>query len=167
MFQRAIGASSERHAPLFEGLVALDTSHRLWARRRLTAELGSLKGLTIAVWGLTYKPGTDTLRRSEAVELCRWLVAQGARVRAHDPAVRSLPPDLSGVERVDDPIEALRGASALVVATEWPEYTKLTLERIDSMTAPEFLVLDANRFLAAAFEGKTRSRVVAVGQPSS
>ena len=152
---------------MFDGLVASNTSHRLWPRRRLADELGPLQGLTIAVWGLTYKAGTDTLRRSEAIELCRWLVAQGARVRAHDPAVRALPADLSGVERVDDPIEALRGSSALVVATEWPDYARIEFSTIDAMTAPGFLVLDANRFLASAFERDTRCRVVAVGQPAS
>ena len=48
--------------------------------------LGGLEGKTIAVWGLTYKPGTDTLRRSAAVELCADLVKAGAKVRAWDPA---------------------------------------------------------------------------------
>ncbi len=76
-----------------------------------------------AVWGLTYKPGTDTLRRSSAVELCRWLHAQGARVRAHDPAVRALPAGLAAhVELTDSAAAAADGASALVVATPWPEY---------------------------------------------
>ncbi len=49
-------------------------------------DLGDLAGTKIAVWGLTYKPGTDTLRRSDAIELCRWLVSQGASVHVHDPA---------------------------------------------------------------------------------
>jgi UDP-glucose 6-dehydrogenase len=47
--------------------------------------LKPLAGRRVAVWGLTYKPGTDTLRRSLAVELCRWLLEQGAQVQAHDP----------------------------------------------------------------------------------
>ncbi len=53
--------------------------------------LGTLKNKTVAVWGLTYKAGTDTLRRSSAIELCQWLLEQGAQVQAHDPAVKSLP----------------------------------------------------------------------------
>ena len=47
-----------------DGVLASNTAHRLWARRRLESDLGNLAGAKIAVWGLTYKPGTDTLRRS-------------------------------------------------------------------------------------------------------
>jgi UDPglucose 6-dehydrogenase len=100
----------------------------------------------VAIWGLTYKPGTDTLRRSSAVELCRWLAAAGARVSAHDPAVTALPPDLSAIVHLaSSPIEAVDGASALVVATPWPDYRQVPVEALARMTRP--LVLDANRFL--------------------
>ncbi|MGZ5477422.1 MAG: nucleotide sugar dehydrogenase, partial [Thermoanaerobaculia bacterium] len=70
--------------PLIAGVKASNDLHKTWVRRKLQAVLGELKGKTIAVWGLTYKPGTDTLRRSASVELCRVLVAQNARVNAHD-----------------------------------------------------------------------------------
>jgi UDPglucose 6-dehydrogenase len=165
-FLQAIGEGTGLSTHLFDGVVSSNTSHRLWARRRLTVELGSVSGRTIAVWGLTYKPGTDTLRRSESVELCKWLVSEGAQVRAHDPAAQPLPAELAAVERVDDPVEALRGASALVIATEWPEYSRADLSAIATAVPPGFLVLDANRFLARALEQQTRCRVLAVGQPS-
>jgi UDPglucose 6-dehydrogenase len=71
-----------------DGIQRSNAAHRGWAARRLTAALGSLEGKKVAVLGLTYKPGTDTLRRSSAVELCDWLVQQHARVSVHDPAVR-------------------------------------------------------------------------------
>jgi ATP-dependent DNA helicase RecG len=74
----------------------------------------------VAVWGLTYKPGTDTLRRSAALSLCRWAVRRGARVRAFDPGVRSL--RVRGVELSGSAAEALRGADALWIATEHPEF---------------------------------------------
>jgi UDPglucose 6-dehydrogenase len=166
MFLQSIGRATDRPTPLFDGLLASNTAHRHWARRRLMTELGSVSGRTIAVWGLTYKHGTDTLRRSEAVELCRWLVAQGARVRAHDPAAHALPPDLSAVERIDDAAEALRGADALVVATEWPAYRDVDKAAVAAIMPKGFLVLDANRFLAGAFERETGCRLVAVGQPA-
>ncbi|HLP76316.1 MAG TPA: nucleotide sugar dehydrogenase, partial [Candidatus Paceibacterota bacterium] len=64
--------------------------HRGWMFRRLQTRFGELRGKTIAVLGLTYKPGTDTLRRSAAVELCQQLISAGAVVRAFDPVVKSL-----------------------------------------------------------------------------
>ena len=75
------------------------------------------------MWGLTYKPGTDTLRRSTAVELCRWLLGQGAIVRVHDPGgAPNCRPTLDGRAcAAPSPIDAAQGADALVVATEWPD----------------------------------------------
>jgi UDPglucose 6-dehydrogenase len=164
MFLRALGESAERPTPLLDGLVASNTAHRQWARRRLATELGALAGATVAVWGLTYKPGTDTLRRSGAVELCRWLLHERAHVRVHDPAVRSLPAELAGVVRCPNPLEAASGASALVVATEWPEYRQVAADALAGVM-PRGLVLDANRFLGTTLGQDRRFRLVAVGQP--
>jgi UDPglucose 6-dehydrogenase len=114
------------------------------------------------VWGLTYKAGTDTLRRSTAVELCRWLLEQGAQVRVHDPAVAELPADLAMVHRGATPEEAATGADAVVVATEWPDYRAVNLDRLaGGMAAP--LLLDANRFLAGTAGADPRFTLVSVG----
>jgi UDPglucose 6-dehydrogenase len=78
------------------------------------ALVGGLAGKRIAVWGLTFKPGTDDVRESRSVELVDRLRAAGAEVAAHDPA--ALP---------GDPAAAVRGADALVVATPWPEYGRV------------------------------------------
>ena len=115
-----------------------------------------MRGRTIAIWGLTYKPGTDTLRRSSSVELCKWLLERGVRVKAHDPMVHSLPEELSQIELCADSAEALDGADALVVATEWPEYKTAAVPK--GMT-----VIDANRFLGAR-EGL---RYFSVGMPAT
>ena len=162
-FLRALGSRLDRPTPLMDGVLASNTAHRLWARRRLQSDLGDLAGVKIAVWGLTYKPGTDTLRRSDAVELCRWLVGRGAAVHVHDPAARSLPDDLN-VSRHDDPLAAAEGARALVLATAWPMYREVDVNRL-AVVAPRLLVLDANRFLGPLLGNDKRFRFVAVGQP--
>jgi UDPglucose 6-dehydrogenase len=145
-----------------DGVGLSNREHRHWARRRLESLLGSLEGRTVAVWGLTYKPGTDTLRRSTAVELCRWLLQQGARVRVHDPAVKALPDDLSGVTRTFTPEEAAAGADALVVATEWPAYRQVSLDQLATTMAGR-AVVDANRFLGATVGTDERFTMVSVG----
>ena len=128
-------------SPLFAAVEASNHRHKSWVRAKLLEVLGTLRGKVLALWGLTYKPGTDTLRRSAAVELARWAAAEGARVQAHAPAVKQLPPDVPAVLSPSAD-EALRGADALVVATEWPEYR-------DAPIAAGTIVIDANGFIGA------------------
>ena len=149
-----LGQLAERHGlsqPLLAGVRPSNEAHKQWPLRRLRELLGSLDGTTIAIWGLTYKPGTDTLRRSSAIELCRALVAAHARVVAWDPAVKQLPADLP-ITLVADPAAAVVGASAVVVATEWPQLREVELARL-AATMARPLVLDANRFLAKQADG--------------
>jgi len=168
-------ALAERHglpADVLGGVAGGNTAHKQWPRRKLLELLGGeerLAGESVAVWGLTYKPGTDTLRRSSAVELCRWLVAHGAAVRAHDPVVTELPPDLrDGVELCETPLVAASGASAVVLCTAWPEYREIPAEElISAMPAP--LVIDAAGFAAkslGAHPGIRYARVGSLGQDS-
>jgi UDPglucose 6-dehydrogenase len=166
-FLLGIGARLGFATPLLAGLKQSNDVHRGWARRRLGELLGKLDGKTIAVLGLTYKANTDTLRRSESVTLCRWLVAEGAIVRAHDPAIREksaeLPDGLALSANVDD---AVRDADAIVVATEWPVFRELTADRI-AAGGRRPLVLDANRFLAGNLADDARVHYVAVGTAST
>lgn len=84
---------------------------------------GSLDGVDVAVWGLTFKARTDDLRDSPAIEIVQRLLAQGARVTAHDPTVVAHRSGLpSGLCIAPDPIAACRSASVLVVLTEWDDY---------------------------------------------
>ena len=162
-FLLEMGARLEFETPLLAGVKQSNDRHRAWARRRLTTTLGALRGKTIAILGLTYKPNTDTLRRSESVALCHWLLQQGAFVRAHDPAIRHDSPDLpEAIVLSASAEEAIRGANAIVVATEWPVFRELTVDRISAL-APRAPVLDANRFLAGALAGDARLRYLAVG----
>jgi UDPglucose 6-dehydrogenase len=120
--------------------------HRGWAFRRLQVRLGDLPSKTIAILGLTYTPNTDTLRRSAAVELCQRLLEAGATVKAFDPAVRQLPPELTAVHLAAGVAEAVAGADALVVCTEWPEFRQIAWAEVVP-TMRQRVVLDANRFL--------------------
>jgi UDPglucose 6-dehydrogenase len=162
-FLRGLGSRLGRPTPVMDGVLASNAAHRQWAHRRLQSALGDLGGARIAVWGLTYKPGTDTLRRSDALELCRWLIGQGASVHVHDPAAPVMPENVRAT-RHDDPIAAAAGASALVLATAWPVYREVDVDRLAAV-APRLLVLDANGFLGPLLGHDARFRLVAVGQP--
>jgi len=86
---------------------------------------GDLAGRTVAVWGLTFKAGTDDLRESPSLAVVCRLLAEGALVRAYDPTVGSvdlLPDGVRSVEVCTDPVDACRGADIVVVLTEWDEF---------------------------------------------
>lgn len=102
----------------------------------------------VAVWGLTFKAGTDDRRSSPAVDVARRLVEFGANVVAYDPTVASNEPhdDLAGLTVAADPYEAARGARVVVVLTEWPEFANVDLDRLASV-APYARVVDARNVL--------------------
>jgi UDPglucose 6-dehydrogenase len=165
-FLKAAGARGRLRSWLLQAIKTSNDEHKQWARRRLTEVFGDLKGLTVAVWGLTYKAGTSTLRRSLSVELCSDLLQQGAQLQVHDPAAEALPAAWGGrVLRTTDPMAALSRAQALVVATEWPEYRQVSLDSIAALSQA-LVVLDANRFLAA-WAALPSVRYIAVGSVST
>ena len=163
-FLSELGRAHDLATPLLSAIRPSNDAHRRWPERHLAGMLGDVAGRTVAVWGLTYKPGTDTLRRSSAIELCRWLHEHGAVVRAHDPVVTALPPDVSAsVHLASSPIDAATGASAVVVATPWPVYRDVDASALAArMTRP--LVLDAGGFLSGTLGRAAGFEYVRVGQ---
>ena len=147
-FLKDIGSSNNLVNPLISAVRKSNDEHKKWIQRRLFAVLGGLKGKRVAVWGLTYKPGTNTLRRSLSVEMCNWLQEQGAEIAVHDPSKCELPDNWLGeVVRSKTPLEALEGACALVIATQWPEYREINVSDVENI-AGQLAVFDSNRFLS-------------------
>jgi UDPglucose 6-dehydrogenase len=163
-----LGRTSLEHeiaTPLLSAVLPSNNLHKHWARRKLRSHFADLSRITVAVWGLTYKPGTDTLRRSLAVELCDWLVSEGAAVRVHDPMAKDLPQRWSGiVPRLADPLAAAAGADALVIATGWPEYRGVSADQLLA-GCDDLLVLDANRLVPQLAARPQRLKYLAVGMP--
>ncbi len=152
VFLRDLSRAQGRAASLFGAVLESNADHRRWAGRRLRELLGDLRGRRIALLGLTYKPGTDTLRRSSALELATELREAGAQVVAHDPTVRAVPAGLAWLELAPDPLAAARGAAALVVCTPWPEFRSLDAKALAAALAGG-PVLDSAGFLEATLRG--------------
>jgi UDPglucose 6-dehydrogenase len=164
-FLTSTASSLDLPVPLLESVKRSNDLHKHWPRRKLLSLLRTLAGKRIAVLGLTYKPGTNTLRRSSSVELCRWLSEQHATVNAFDPAVQELPPDLKEtITLADSALAAVNGCDAAVIATEWPEFRALSApDLIARMKTP--IVLDANRFLDKSLAATAPLLYIAVGMP--
>lgn len=105
----------------------------------------SLKGKTIAVWGLAFKPHTDDIREAPALENIEVLLAEGAVVRVHDPEAMEHVKTIFGdkITFCKNPYEAATGADALFIATEWPEFR-----------TPDFAKLSASLKNEAIFDGR-------------
>lgn len=135
-------------------------AHKSWAVRRAQEILGDLRGAKITLLGLTYKPGTDTLRRSLAIETARALHEHGAEVHAHDPAVQTLPAELAAFIMLHSTAEAaIAPAAAVILSTQWQDY--LSLEAALFADKP---LLDANGYLRALSDQNPTLRYYAVGQ---
>jgi UDPglucose 6-dehydrogenase len=161
-----IGATHHQPTYLLSAVQESNEAHKNWSQRTMSFLLPDLCGQRIAVWGLTYKAGTDTLRRSASIELCVWIAQRGAHPQVHDPAIKVLPEGLAQKLTLHtDPLAALNGAAALVVATEWPVYQSIGADSVLAlMRLP--LVIDANRFLADNLGSDPRIRYFTVGKAS-
>ena len=106
---------------------------------------GSVDGVRVAAWGLTFKARTDDLRESPSLEILRRLAGDGAVVTAYDPAVPTSTA-LPGIEVVGDAYAAVEGAEVLVVLTEWDEFKWLDMDKVrELMASPR--ILDARNLL--------------------
>jgi UDPglucose 6-dehydrogenase len=128
---------------LLDEVRAINVGQRSSVIAKLEGELWHLSGKTIAVLGAAFKPGTDDLRESPAVYLANELMEAGAEVRVHDPvALESLALEQPQLPQAATIEEALEGAHAAVVATDWPEYAALTPEQYRERLAYP-IVIDA------------------------
>jgi UDPglucose 6-dehydrogenase len=152
---RALIRSGEEYGYDFRILRAVEevneAQKRLFLQKLEGHFQGDLRGRLIAVWGLAFKPGTDDMRESPSIVLIEGLLGRGARVRAHDPAALGTARRLFGdrVELLDREYDALEGADALVVMTEWLEYRRPNFEHMhEIMKAP--VVFDARNLYESA-----------------
>jgi UDPglucose 6-dehydrogenase len=108
-----------------------DIRKRAMARKVANAVGTSLRGKTIAVLGLTFKPDTDDMREAPSIPLVTGLLDMGAKVRAHDPiGMEQARKELPEIEYCDDPYLCAKGADALVLVTEWVQYRAMDLGRL-------------------------------------
>jgi UDPglucose 6-dehydrogenase len=135
--------------PIVEAAREVNYHQRSWVVDTLLLELKILTGKKVALLGFAFKANTDDLRDAPSIDIARQLIQGGASVRATDPAAlgnaRQLYSDL-GVSYWDQPVDALQGADAVVLVTEWPDYRDLDWTKIrERMNNP--LILDGRNFL--------------------
>jgi UDPglucose 6-dehydrogenase len=141
-----------------------DQRKRAMARKVVAALDGSVRGKTVAVLGLTFKPNTDDTRDSPAIPLITALQDLGATVRAYDPAgMEQAKPQLPGVHYCDGAYAAAEGVHAIVIATEWEQFRALDLDRLKTVMAQPVIV-DLRNIYRADEMKRAKFKYVAVGR---
>jgi UDPglucose 6-dehydrogenase len=147
-----IKTGQDHDSPLriVETVAAVNETRKRAMARKVAAVLGSsLRGKTVAVLGLTFKPNTDDMRDAPSIPLITALHDMGAKVRAYDPVgMEQAKKVLSDVTYCDGAYECAEGADALVIATEWEQFRALDLDRLkNAMTARPVMVDLRNIYL--------------------
>jgi UDPglucose 6-dehydrogenase len=139
------------HPNLLDATIAVNRLQRQVVIQKLQEKLFILKGRTIALLGLAFKPNTDDLRDAPSLQIAEKLIRLGARVRVYDPiamtACGEQYPDLR-VHYCTSVAHAADGADALLLVTEWPEFAKLNLAELGTRMKTRVLVDGRNLFNA-------------------
>ena len=101
----------------------------------MAAHFENLSGKTVALWGLAFKPRTDDMREAPAIPIIEGLLARGAKIRAYDPAAAPVAKRIFGgrIDLCEKSYDALSGADALAVVTEWNEFREPDFERMRTL----------------------------------
>jgi len=129
-------ASAQGHElRILRAVEAVNEAQKLRIVKKVQAHFGSLKGKTIAVWGLAFKPRTDDMREAPSIVIVNNLLAMGAKVQAFDPEAERTARSIFGnrIAYASRSYDALKGADALVIVTEWNEFREPDFARMRSL----------------------------------
>ena len=147
---------------LLKAVIDVNNRQRLLPVIHLSRALNDLHHCRIAVLGLSFKPLTDDIRESPALDIIPLLIEEGAEVTTYDPVAAE--GDLGGAVRCDDVWEALEGASAVVLTTEWAELVGLDWTRVRSVMRDPAIVFDGRNALDAEVIRSAGLTYMAVGR---
>ena len=136
------GQDFEAPLRIVETVVSVnDQRKRAMGRRIITACGGSVRGKTIAILGLAFKPNTDDMREAPALAIVTALLDAGAKVRGYDPeSMEQARPLLPGMDFAENAYDCIEGADALAILTEWNEFRALDLKRVKTLLKAPILV---------------------------
>jgi UDPglucose 6-dehydrogenase len=161
---KMLAGNSGYHFQLLGAVIEVNELQKRRVVGKLQKHLGSLAGKRIALLGLAFKPDTDDMREASSLVLAARLQGEGATVAAYDPvAAESAKGLLDGVEFRASALEALEGADAAVLVTEWPEFAELDWRKAaERMAGP--LLVDGRNFLDSAVLGDAGFEYEGIGR---
>ncbi len=141
---------------ILRAVEAVNEAQKARMLNKIEAHFGSLKGRHIAIWGLSFKPKTDDMREAPAITIVDGLLARGAKVHAFDPEAEKVARGIFGSRIVYAPssYDALKGADALVVVTEWNEFRRPDFARMKRLMRAPVIFDGRNIYNPAGMRGQ-------------
>ena len=156
---KQLAGNSGYHFQLLTAVIEVNELQKRRVVSKLKKHLGSLVGKRIGLLGLAFKPNTDDMREASSVVLAARLQGEGAIVKAYDPVAEERAAELlTGVEMCDSALDAVEGADAAVIVTEWPEFAELDLAEVKRRMANPVIV-DGRNMLSARRRETCRLRL--------
>jgi len=129
-----IGKKNKYDFKILPKVLEVNAQQRVAFLQKTRKVMGPLKGKTLAVWGLSFKPDTDDLREAPSLTIVPALLSQGARVRAYDPVAMAKAREVfKGVRYCKNPYDAARGSDAVLVLTEWNEFKQVDFQKLRAL----------------------------------
>lgn len=151
---------------ILKAVDSVNQRQKLIMVHKMLDHFGSLVGKVFAVWGLAFKPDTDDLRHAPSIEIIRALIQEGASIRVYDPVVRTLGEvgfDKSNVFHAQTAMGALEGVDALVVVTEWSEFSAIRLQDMENiMRSP--VIFDGRNIFSTSDILTSRFKYFSIGR---
>lgn len=143
----SIAADGGYDFALLRGVIETNDQHYVRIAKKVIDECGgSVQGLTIAAWGLTFKANTDDLRDSPAIKILLMLHSAGAKIVGYEPTAKKKYEEFPWIEIASSALDACAGADALVLLTEWPEFSQIQPSEV-SRLLKEPRVIDGRNVL--------------------
>jgi UDPglucose 6-dehydrogenase len=145
------------HPQLLHAVMEINHDQRRLVVSKLTSILGSLRGCTIGILGLAFKPNTDDMREAPSIDIIRWVTSQGAAIRVYDPVASKTGREalehhgihMDAISFCENAYEVAQNADALVIVTEWNEFKSLDMRQVrNSMRRP--VLIDGRNIYEAA-----------------
>ncbi len=161
---KQLAGNSGYHFQLLSSVIEVNDLQKRRVIAKLQERLGDLAGRTVALLGLAFKPDTDDMREASSLVLCARLQASGADVAAYDPVAAPMARGLlPGLRLAGSPLDAVAGADAVVLVTEWPEFAALEWDAVPGAMRGD-TVIDGRNALDPLAVGRAGLDYVGVGR---
>lgn len=162
-----IGKENKVKLGIIDAVIKANESQKEKAVKKITGTMGKMKGKTVAVLGLSFKPNTNDIREAPSLYIIEKLLKEGVKIRAYDPvAMSDAKAELPKITYCKTPYEAVKGADAVVIVTEWNQLRNLDLDKIrKAMKGRHFF--DLRNIYTPARMAKTGFDYHSVGRPNA
>jgi UDPglucose 6-dehydrogenase len=140
---KALIAIAKNHGYDFELLKAVykvNTEAKNYFVDNIEKIIGNLKGITLSIWGLAFKPDTDDMREAPSVDIIKKLISKGVNINAYDPiAIDNAKKILREINYFDNPLKSAENSDGIVIVTEWNEFKQIDLSKIKKVMRKHFI----------------------------